>query len=60
MVSGVLVLTLGYCRVEVDTVLGLGGLVVFICCVIALAAAVTWAVVRILPAREPEKKQAAS
>jgi hypothetical protein len=43
----------------VDTVLGLAGLVVFIVCVIALAAAVTWVVVRILPAKEPEKESAA-
>ena len=33
-------------------VLGLLGLAVFIACVIALAAAVTWAVVRISPAKE--------
>jgi hypothetical protein len=31
------------------TVLGLIGIVVFIVCVIALAAAVTWAVVRLTP-----------
>jgi hypothetical protein len=43
----------------VETFLGLIGLVVFIACVIALAASVTWVVVRVLPAKEPEKKQAA-
>jgi hypothetical protein len=34
------------------TVLGLIGLVVFIVCVIALAAGVTWAVVKISPSKE--------
>ena len=34
-----------------ETVLGLIGLVVFIVCVIALAAATTWLVVRISPAK---------
>jgi hypothetical protein len=34
------------------TVLGLLGLVVFIVCVIALAAAVTWTVVKLTPARK--------
>jgi hypothetical protein len=33
----------------VETVLGLIGLVIFIICVVALAAAVTWAVVRLSP-----------
>jgi hypothetical protein len=42
----------------VDSVLGLFGLVVFIACVIALASAVTWMVVRLLPAKE-KKQQAA-
>jgi hypothetical protein len=38
-----------------DVVLGLLGLAVFIPCVIALAAAVTWAVVRITPSgKKPE------
>jgi len=36
----------------VATVLGLIGLAVFIVCVIALAAAITWLVVKISPARE--------
>jgi len=34
------------------TVLGLIGLVVFIVCVIALAAAITWVVVKFSPTRE--------
>ena len=34
-----------------DTLLGLAGLAVFIVCVIALAASVTWLVVRLTPAR---------
>jgi hypothetical protein len=34
------------------TVLGLIGLVVFIVCVIALAAAITWVVVKFSPSRE--------
>jgi hypothetical protein len=33
----------------VDTALGLLGVIVFIACVITLAAAVTWTVVRITP-----------
>ena len=43
------------------TVLGLIGVVVFIVCVIALAAAVTWAVVKISPppdARKAEQTEA--
>jgi hypothetical protein len=36
-----------------DTALGLVGLVFFIACVIALAAAVTWTVVRLTPSRSP-------
>ncbi len=36
------------------TALGLIGIVFFIACVIALAAAVTWAVVKISPAKKPE------
>jgi hypothetical protein len=39
----------------VETVLGLIGLAVFIVCVIVLAAAVTWAVVKISP--EPKSKE---
>ena len=38
------------------TVLGLLGLVVFIACVISLAAAVTWIVVKVSPAKEPPPK----
>jgi hypothetical protein len=43
----------------VSTVLGLIGLVVFIVAVIALAAAITWAVVKISPAPGSRKKQEA-
>ncbi|MGN6429959.1 MAG: hypothetical protein ACTHNB_04390 [Gaiellaceae bacterium] len=35
-----------------ETVLGLIGLVVFIVCVIALAAGITWVVVKLSPKRE--------
>jgi hypothetical protein len=35
----------------VDTVLGLIGLIVFAVCVITLAAAMTWVVVKLSPAR---------
>jgi uncharacterized membrane protein len=42
----------------VETVLGLIGLAVFIVCVIALAAGVTWAVVRLSPAPGSKKKKA--
>jgi len=35
-----------------ETVLGLIGLVVFIVCVIALAAGITWVVVKFSPTRE--------
>jgi hypothetical protein len=40
-----------------ETVLGLIGLVVFIVCVIALAAGITWVVVKVSPTREnaPER-----
>jgi hypothetical protein len=43
----------------VETVLGLIGLVAFICAVIALAAAVTWVVVKATPQRA-EKRTPAS
>jgi len=39
----------------VDAVLGLLGLVVFAACVIALAAAMTWVVVKFSPAPNREK-----
>ena len=41
------------------TVLGLIGLIVFIACVIVLAAAITWLVVRVSPApnAKPEKAE---
>lgn len=40
-----------------DTVLGLLGVAVFIPCVIALAAAVTWLVVKVSPGGEPEHEK---
>ena len=39
-----------------DTALGLIGIIVFAACVIALAAAVTWVVVKVSPAEKPAKK----
>jgi len=39
-----------------ETVLGLIGVVVFIVCVVALAAGVTWAVVRLSPAPGAKQK----
>ena len=36
-----------------DVVLGLFGLLLFIVCVIALAAATTWVVVRVSPSKTP-------
>lgn len=39
------------------TVLGLFGLVIFAACVIALAAGVTWLVVKLIPAERPERGQ---
>jgi hypothetical protein len=39
----------------VATVLGLFGLILFIACVVALAAGVTWGVVRVSP--DPNKKK---
>jgi hypothetical protein len=45
----------------VATVLGLIGLAIFIVCVIALAAGVTWTVVRLTPSpEEREAKRAAA
>ena len=44
---------------EMNTVLGLLGFAVFIVGVIALAAAVTYGVVKLLPAREPEQSKPA-
>jgi hypothetical protein len=41
----------------VTTVLGLIGLVIFSACVIALAAGVTWLVVRLIPADRGERTQ---
>jgi hypothetical protein len=41
----------------VDTILGLLGLVVFAACVIVLAAACTWAVVKLTPTRKPQQPE---
>ena len=41
-----------------DTVLGLLGVLVYIPCVIGLAAVVTWAVVKISPASKPKSETA--
>jgi hypothetical protein len=41
----------------VDTVLGFLGLVVFVTCVISLAAAVTWAVVKVIPASRDDQAE---
>jgi hypothetical protein len=41
-----------------DTFLGLLGIVVWIVSVIALAAAVTWVVVRVSPGEKPDKASA--
>jgi hypothetical protein len=42
-----------------DTALGLIGLVLFAAAVIALAAAVTWVVVKVSPSEKPEKTEPA-
>jgi hypothetical protein len=42
-----------------DTVLGLISLVLFAACVIALAAGVTWLVVKISPSEKPDKSKPA-
>jgi hypothetical protein len=42
-----------------DTVLGLIGILVFATCVIALAAGVTWVVVKVSPAEKPDKPKPA-
>jgi hypothetical protein len=42
----------------VDAVLGLLGLIVFAACVIVLAAAMTWVVVKLSPARGGDQQQA--
>jgi hypothetical protein len=51
-------MTPGYSRAALETVLGLIGMVIFIVAVIALAAAITWLVVKITPT-EPRKKRTA-
>jgi hypothetical protein len=43
--------------VVVDTVLGLLGLAVFVLCVIAFAAAMTWVVVKLSPTRSGSAQQ---
>jgi hypothetical protein len=43
-----------------ETVLGLIGLILFIVCTIALAAGITWFVVKLSPAKDAAKKQPAS
>ena len=47
----------GYSRVALANLLGLIGMVIFIVATIALAAGVTWLVVKITPS-EPKKKPA--
>ena len=47
----------GYSRSVVTTVLGLIGIAVFIVCVIALAAAVTWTVVRLTPSHKQKQPE---
>jgi hypothetical protein len=44
----------------VSTVLSLLGVAVFILCTVSVAAAVTWTVVRISPAKTPKPKSPAS
>lgn len=39
-----------------DTILGLLGLIVFAACIIVIAAACTWAVVKLSPARDSQKQ----
>jgi hypothetical protein len=43
-----------------DTALGLIGIALFAACVIGLAAAVTWIVVKISPAEKPDKSEPAA
>ena len=43
-----------------DTALGIIGIIVFAACVIGLAAAVTWVVVKVSPAEKPDKAKPAS
>jgi hypothetical protein len=42
-----------------DTALGIIGIIVFAACVIGLAAAVTWVVVKVSPAEKPDKAEPA-
>ncbi len=48
----------GYSRVALETVLGLIGLVIYIVATIALAAAMTWVVVKITPSGPRKKPEA--
>jgi hypothetical protein len=50
----------GYSKFALDTVLGLIGMVVFIVATIALAAGVTYAIVRISPTRRAKEKTPAA
>jgi hypothetical protein len=43
----------------VDTFFGLVGILIFATCVIALAAGVTWVVVKVSPAEKPDKPKPA-
>jgi hypothetical protein len=40
-----------------ETVFGLFGIVVFAACVVSLAAAITWVVVKVSPAEKPKKPE---
>jgi hypothetical protein len=42
-----------------DTVLGIIGIIIFAACVIALAAGVTWLVVKVSPAEKPDQPKPA-
>jgi hypothetical protein len=50
----------GYSRFGMDTALGLILFVVFIACVIGLAAGLTWVVVRLTPAKKDSAEPAES
>ena len=42
-----------------DTVLGIIGIIIFAICVVSLAAAVTWVVVKVSPSEKPEEPKPA-
>jgi hypothetical protein len=50
----------GYPWLVVDTLLGLLGLVVFVVCVISLAAGVTFVVVKLIPADRSARKESSA